>query len=389
MSLNPIQFLKACCCLPQRRSKPSPRPSSPIRRSEHYNSRLRANLGWEVPERSAPGHSSHLETHTTTAPDQSSPRPRIRSEGRFPIKISSEVQWVKTSMDRERLKELYNLVHATLEHVPYAICGLGALIDHGFTGRKTNRISILCPQTSKNAVKSWAATRGYKIYGDSICVPTKDGIRRVRIKYIEFGFEQLQCVKSDFSNATVLSLTSTLDNIAAGHLDNLRRRDERALIMIAGDVFWVLKLMAQRHENIDSRLLPTFLGEEFFADFTARHSNARREMALAGIDVGAALAKHRTAAALREHDQLLRDHGLKGDVADTQVGQFENMKSIGNKSVYTLHGREAGGELTAPPMPQPPEQSYARGINFSGRNLTASKPPRKPKSIERPVADWV
>ncbi|KAI0521502.1 hypothetical protein F5B22DRAFT_661874 [Xylaria bambusicola] len=385
MSPNLIQFLKACCCFPQQRPKPNPSLSSPIRRAEHYNSRLRANLGWEVPERSAPGQSNRPE-HITMTTGQSSPHPRIRTEGRFPIKVSPEVQveWLKTSMDRERLKELCNVVHATFEHVPYAICGLGALINHGITGRKTSRISILCPQTSKNAVKSWAATRGFKIYGDSICVPTKEGIRRVRIKYIEFGFEQLQTVKSSFSNATVLSLTSTLDNIAAGHLENLRRGDERALTTLAADIFWILKLMAQRHENIDSRLLPTFLGEEFFTDFTARHSNARTEMALAGIDVSAALAKHRTAASLREHDELLRNHGLKGDVADTQIGQFENMKSLGNKSVYTLHGREAGGESNAPPM----EQSHARRSNSGGRNLT-SKPPRKPKSIERPVADWI
>ncbi|KAI0910331.1 hypothetical protein F4823DRAFT_637868 [Ustulina deusta] len=380
---NCLNFLKTWCCFPSARS----RPNSPMPRASHYNARLRTNLGWAVPVRNA-------SYDARDPPDQSTAaRPRLRSEGRF---SNSTVQWSTSSMTREELKELFNLVHATLEHVPYAICGLAALIDHGFAGRAANRISILCPQESKNNVKAWSAARGYEVYADSVGVPTRDGaVRRVRIKYVESGFDRLQRVRSSFSDATVLSLTSQLDNVAAGYLDNRRRGNERALATIASDIFFVLGLMAARSESVDSRLLPTFLGEAFFGDFTARYAAARPEMARAGIDVSAALARHQAAAALQEHDELLRRYGAKGDVVSTQPGQFEGMRTLGDsKSVYTLRD---GNASAVPPMPHRPEPSYLRdddrlgasGPSGLGRSLTMARGPRKPKAADRPAADWV
>jgi hypothetical protein len=344
-------------------------------------------------------------------------------------------------MNREELTELFNLIHETLEHVPYAICGLGALIDHGFTRRRANKISILCPQECKNNVKAWAATRGYEVFIDSVGLPMRDGLlRRVRIKFLDAGFEKLQRVRSSFSDAYVLSMASQLDNVAAGFLENRRRGDERALKTIANDVFWCLDHIASRRERIDPVFLPTFLGEDFFADFTARYPEARPEMARAGIDVSSVLVNHREASSLREHNEMLWQYGLRGDVVTQQPGQFENMRDLANsKSVYTLRERDSRTEsVLLPPMPmplplplpismpQPPEASHLRpskhlpepqknrpvdtlmrkwnslreplssqpGQSGLGRSLTSASARRHPRQYqakipERPGADWI
>jgi len=268
-------------------------------------------------------------------------------------------------MDRKELSELFNRLHETLEHVPYAICGLGALIDHGFTRRRANKISIICPQECKNNIKAWAAARGYETFVDSIGIPThhhqqqqalsRDGgkgrslaegaerLRKVRIKFIDSGFERLEIKRSSISNAVVLSMTSQLDNVAAGYLYHRRRGDERACKIIVSDVFWCLERVASSpRERLDPDFLPTFLGEEFFADFTAMNPTARVEMERAGIDVDAVLAKHHDAAALREHNEMLKQYGLEGDVVAPNPGAFEGVRDLTNsKSVYTLKDRNS------------------------------------------------
>lgn len=303
-------------------------------------------------------------------------------------------------MSSAELCELFSLIHKTLEHVPYAICGLAALIDHGLTNRQANRVSIICPRTSRKNVLTWAAAKGYTVNADSIGIPTSNGLmRRVRVKFVEHGFEALQRVRSRCSNATVLSITSQLDNIAAGWLDNRRRGDERALRVISSDIFFCLDRIAARRERVDPMYLPTFLGEEFFAEFAARYPTARTEMALAGIDVSVVLSKHRAAASLREHDEFLRQFGMQGDTVPGEPrGQFEDI----SMSVYTVREND-----TPPPaMPQPPQQVYQsvreRGynnpgpsrltdgpnLNTPGRSLTTRRY-GQPKPVDRPGSNWI
>ncbi|KAI1827212.1 hypothetical protein F4861DRAFT_437671 [Xylaria intraflava] len=256
-------------------------------------------------------------------------------------------------MSRAELTDIFNLLHEALSHVPYAICGLTALIDHGFTRRQANRVSILCPQESKNNIKAWAAARGYPTTADSLGLPSHDGsLRRVRIKYIDTGFERLQRVRSRLSNATVLSPMSQLDNVAAGYLENRRRGDTRAVETVSKDLFWCLGYITTHRVRPNPRLLPTFLGEEFFADFTASYPEARPAIALAGIDVAAVLAHHNTAAILREHDEMLRSYGMAGDVLPSYPGQFERMGGLmHSQSIYTL--REAAGTVSPAPWSRP------------------------------------
>ncbi|KAI0186114.1 hypothetical protein EV127DRAFT_484478 [Xylaria flabelliformis] len=296
-------------------------------------------------------------------------------------------------MSRAELAELFNLIHAALEHVPYAVCGLAALHDYELTDRQVNKVSIICPRTSRKNVMGWAATKGYEVDRGSIGIPTSDGlVRKVRVKFIERGFEDLQRGRSTCSNATVLSIASLLDNVAAGWLDNKKRDDERALLVIANDIFACLDRIAASRENVDPGHLPTFLGEAFFVDFNGRYANAGTEMARAGIDVDAVLAKHRDAASLREHDEMLRQHGLPGDSAPREPrGQFEEVRA----SVYTIREKDF--------PPHPPARSYQRPYDglpgpSSRRNDSTSNNVRpslaarryeKPKPVDKPEGNWI
>ncbi|KAI0457452.1 hypothetical protein F5B21DRAFT_94724 [Xylaria acuta] len=414
MTCNPFKLIKACfgACFPSKYS----RPASPAHRADHYNARLRANIGFperhpELPARNAlttakaPRAKSGESQYTIGLPvTPATSHPRIRSQGRFP---GTKQGWSTSYMTRQELCELFDLVHATLAHVPYAICGLAALIDHGLTNRRANRVSIICPQPCRKNVIAWAATKGYDVHADSIGIPTRDGlVRRVRVKFVERGFEALQRVRSSCSTATVLSIASQLDNVAAGFLDNKKRGDERALGVIASDIFFCLDRVAARRERVDPRYLPTFLGEAFFADFTSRYVKAGPEMARAGIDVGAVQAKHRAAASLREHDEMLRQYGLHGDAAPRERrGQFEDI----TMSVYTVREKDSppqAGVKRLPTMPRPPRQIYQRAddrgysipgpgrradrstLSSLGRNLTAQRHV-KPKPVEKPGANWI
>ncbi|KAI0599816.1 hypothetical protein F4775DRAFT_95678 [Biscogniauxia sp. FL1348] len=393
-----FNFMTSCVdCFPR---KQKPDSSSSVHNAARYNAQLRTNLGLaerplHLPAQVDSEQNGQREMDVLNDGGNIAARsPRLPSSSqqsrRFPaVATTSNTQqpvWTTTNLTREGLVELFDTLHLTLEHVPYAICGLGALIDHGFTARKASKISIICPAHSKDNVKAWAAARGYPTYGDSVGVPLlRDGsLRRVRIKYLRGGFERLERVRSAASNATVLGLASQLDNVAAGWVEHNRRRgerergsgkgkgkgsgdkdkdkdkDDRALATIAADVFWCLARASSKNKAaapllLDPAYLPTLLGEDFFVPFTGRYVEARPEMARAGIDVAAVLARHRSALALREHDDMLRAYGL----VDQQPARCEGMRpddgnaKANRKSVYTLREEEEEEQQHPVPLVEP------------------------------------
>ncbi|KAI6081101.1 hypothetical protein F4821DRAFT_250093 [Hypoxylon rubiginosum] len=340
--------------------------------------------------------SSRNSRNTTTS--------RMRTAKRFPTcasynsgstatasaRSSGDGRWSASDLSEQPLAELFATIHTTLSHVPYAICGLGALVDHGFAARRPKQISILCPSFAKDNVRAWLAARGYDTYGDSVAIPIgergEDGrrqVRRVRIKYLDKGFDRLERVKSSFSDAWILGLASQLDHVAAGFVDHYRRlqqkkrdrddinttntntntkeidNEERALQSMAGDIFFCLDKAARTRHTLNPELLSTFLSEAFWTSFTSRHDNARTEMARAGIDVAAVLAKHRDEKALREHEEMLKMFG-GGDagVVAEQPGPFEGMRTLGDggntKSVYSIASSSGYDKMLPPPPPLPP-----------------------------------
>ncbi|KAI1103657.1 hypothetical protein F4804DRAFT_352799 [Jackrogersella minutella] len=350
--------------------------------------------------------STSTSTSTSSRTQRSSPR-RRRQEG------DPRDQWSRTYLSPDQLQELFAEIHATLAHVPYAVCGLSALVDRGFAARRAAGASLLCPAYAKDNVRGWLAARGHATYADSVGIPVGGAVRRVRIKYLDGGFERLERVRSPATGAWTLGLASQIDHAAAGFVDRARRlqalgpghahagargREESALRTIARDIFWCLGEAARTRYPLRPHLLPTLLGEEFWAPFTARNARARPEMARAGIDVAGVLASHRDQAVVREHEAMLREFGVDTGAVRGPPGPFDGIRTLANsRSVYTLRqGRESGVPLdggslfSATPVPSPalsqPEQyptSGGTGQSRGNRSLTNVLPRKSNSARER------
>ncbi|KAI1454714.1 hypothetical protein F4805DRAFT_438691 [Annulohypoxylon moriforme] len=296
-------------------------------------------------------------------------------------------RWSKSLLTPSQFAELLDNIHATLSHVPYAICGLAALNDYGYTTRRLNSVSLLCPAYAKDNVRGWLKTKGYETYGDFFGIPIGDRgyggegatVYRVRIKWIsDDGFAWLEKVKSNVSDAWVLGLEAQIDYCAMGFVEQFRKVEEMKKVpgkekstevtvgesrlrMAAKDIFWCLDKAARTRHKINEKYLPTLLGEEFWGPFTKRYSDARPEMARAGIDVAAVLARHRDRQEVRDHQAMLRQFGLGEEVVvNRQPTPFEGMRTLANsKSMYSLR---QGRDATIPESPMPavlkPESPY-------------------------------
>ncbi|RYO85059.1 hypothetical protein DL766_005572 [Monosporascus sp. MC13-8B] len=440
MSPNPFSFLTACLpCLPQRGSKKPTETAS--HRSNYYNAQLRCNLDTaerplhlatiagqppldiifrqQGPDKLNSDGNERTTAATTLASaatgELTPPRSTPGARGRFPTNpnnratatgTGSKPVWADTPMETAQLVELFGKL-VTLEHIPYALCGRAALVDHGLSTRKAKQVSILVPACSKEVVTGWAKSSGWVVSegakGVFVGIPLGWGgdIRQLRVKDLEDGrFERLERVRSRLSSAAwVLSLTSQLDHLCAAWLDHLKQGQaatatksnnnnsntangsttsknshEMQLQEIARDIFWTLGEMARSRTRSDPRFLPTLQGEDFFAAFTERYPKARVEMARAGVDVAAVLAGLRVRRALREHNEMLARYGAQPLVGegDAAVAPFEGMRDLNHsKSVYTLATNlsisELGGDRSSSVVEVPaPEPARVRQRDSAG-----------------------
>ncbi|XDG08844.1 hypothetical protein ABKA04_008459 [Annulohypoxylon sp. FPYF3050] len=297
-------------------------------------------------------------------------------------------RWAKADLNATQFTELLDSIHETLAHVPYAVCGLAALYDHGYSTRRLNAVSILCPEHSKDNIRGWLKTRGYETYGDFFGIPigergyANDGaiIYRVRVKWLEDeNFARLERNKSKLSNAVVLGLADQLDYCAMSFLFQLRlcedlqkslgegektqelARSQARLRMAAQDAFWCLDKAAKTHQKLDMRALTVLTSERFWIPFTTMYERARTEMARAGIDVAGVLKMHRDQKELKEHEAMLRQFGDKGVVVTQQPGPFEGMQTFGaNRSMYSIaNGGEFEPAIPTEPVPPLPSKKLS------------------------------
>ncbi|KAI1384201.1 uncharacterized protein F4822DRAFT_440324 [Hypoxylon trugodes] len=315
--------------------------------------------------------------------------------------------WTTSPFRESQLVGLFHVIQNTLSHVPYVICGLAALYDHGYRSRRVTSVSILCPAYAKDNVRGWLAARGYASYADSVSIPiVVDGgklLCRVRIKYVDEGFDILEVEKGRLGPVNVLSLASQIDNAAAGYVDIWRRlrdrilhqmerkdreaarvaADEEALGSIARDVFWCLTEAVRRREQLQAKYMPSLLSEDFWIAFTAHYPNAKFEMERAGIDVKGISKKHETAISIREHNDMLRafgheiPHEESGEGVVNKQGPLENMRNLMNtRSVYSLNsptlvaapGEPSSRPPTASSLPVPVQQQQSSTSKSTGMN---------------------
>ena len=462
MAPNPLALLTACLpCLPQSGARKQQQALNGSHRADYYNTQLRSNLG--MPERplrlpimvadhsdqqpQAPQQGADLNftnqqgyqqqrpavSEPTRATGSSASRPTANPRGRFPTAPSGGAGtsrgakakvYSDTPMETAQVTELFDKL-ATIDFIPYAICGRGALVDYGLSARKAKQVSIMVPAYSKDVVAGWAKSSGWVstmsnttngtaagAAGGSnggkatifIGIPLSDGsVRQLRIKYLdEEQFECLERVRARLSpNAWVLSLTSQLDHLAAAWLDHHKQADEKKakaeaqgngssaaatkhekpLREIGRDIMWTLDRMAETRlpgtAGPDPRLLQTLSSEAFFVPFSDQYAEARPEMARAGIDVGVILVGLRERRALREHNAMLAEYGaapVGRQSAALDALPFAGIRDLNHsKSVYTIATNISATELGLNgPLPKTP------------MTPKTPMPPKAPKALKAP-----
>ncbi|KAK8113340.1 hypothetical protein PG984_013866 [Apiospora sp. TS-2023a] len=312
--------------------------------------------------------------------------------------------WETSRLAHHELTDMYNEVHRTMGHIPYVVCGVGALIDHGFQGRTANKVTIIVPEESRGVVRAWAAASGSHDVGagsDSVAIrmPKDGSLRRVRVRWVSgVAFSGLEIQDSTISNARVLGLASQIDQIstawlqyrerlAAPGLSTQRERErlERELKTMVNDIFWCLRRAAETRTPLKPEHMRLFLSEKVWVPFTQEHEDARFEASRAGIDVASVLAGHRQRGEVRAHEELLRQYGIEneeigGGIVDEQPGPFEGMRGLGREnrkdngllSVYTVATTvvsEAASSSVALSHPLPPLPPPKAAVSSSSRHV--------------------
>ena len=444
MAPTPLEIFAACfpClpCLPQGGARKQQQAINGSHRAGYYNTQLRSNLG--MPERPLrlPVMVADDEPQSPAATNQGSdaslpqqqqlqpPRPTPNSSattfssvpssrtaskprGRFPTVLSGDSgkSCSDVPMETAQLTELFDKL-AKIDFIPYAICGRGALVDHGLSARKTKQVSIVMPSYSKDVLAGWARSSGWVSTSATaqgkasifVGIPLADGtVRQLRIKYLDDEqFEQLERVRSRLSSkAWVLSLTSQLDHLAAAWIDYHKKAEEKRAKAeaeggsrgsvstttttsskydrppreIARDILWTLDRMARTRvegtSGAEPRLLQTLSSEDFFVPFTERHPEALVAMARAGVDVAAVMAGLRHRSQVREHNAILAEYGAEPLDRFSVALPFAGIRDLNHsKSVYTLATNASATEL-GPNTPTYP---------LSSSSATASAPAPEP-----------
>ncbi|KAK6834101.1 hypothetical protein PG987_008795 [Apiospora arundinis] len=308
--------------------------------------------------------------------------------------------WETSRLAKHELTDMYNEVHRTMGHIPYVVCGVGALIDHGFQGRTANKVTIIVPEESRGVVRAWAAASGSHDVGagsDSVGVRMPDGsLRRVRVRWVSGNaFAKLDIKQSSVSDARILGLASQVDQISTAWLQyrerlacpalttqRERERLEREMRTMVGDIFWCLRRASETNTKLRPEHMRLFLSQKVWTPFTEEHENARFEIQRAGIDVAAVLKDQRQRTEIRAHNALLRefgvDDGMGSDIVTEQPGPFEGMRGLGREnvkhdgllSVYTVATTNSDLALSSapsnppPPMPQPPAAAVQKSTDI-------------------------
>jgi hypothetical protein len=193
------------------------------------------------------------------------------------------------------LAEVLDTLGRVLNHVPYAVCGLAAMAAYGFTGRAPTHVSIMCPDYSKDVIRSWAAAAGLVLFDegapDMFGLRTTDGrLRRVRLKYIDpEGFEVLRTVAATASDggtgARVLVLPALVDHVAKAYI--AERDPRRNLPVLEGDVLWLLRRIAEDadpRQRLTAEQVPHVANPLFWDIFCCTYPDATELFARAGLD---------------------------------------------------------------------------------------------------------
>ncbi|VUC22280.1 unnamed protein product [Clonostachys rosea] len=189
-------------------------------------------------------------------------------------------------MDAETISHVTQSFHQIFSHIPYAVYGLSALVQHGYTRRLPHTVHILCPEHTRQTILHWATIKqlirlsptqdgrdhwgedanGYSIYSEEfhgggnienndlvLAVAIHDGtLRRVRIVFEDQDeFNRLpkepaptQLIvpgSRPITSAHLLSLPAIVTRIVLGYHNSLTEGASISTQKVMADgLVWVL-----------------------------------------------------------------------------------------------------------------------------------------------------
>lgn len=247
---TPTQHSIAMAPLSRSASAPTPRPGRSATPSLYPR-----------PNTPKPSHRPyrHMERELREAsqtPDRS--RSRKHSRHRSVGSIDS-LPMKQNRMDRKVIKQVVSRVSDLFSHIPFVVSGLSAMVYYGFEGRRSTNVTILCPASSREAIRGWAKAKALQRFPDKPdqfgILTAEGGYRTLRVKYVDEGFEDLDTLRSESMKTSVLSLAGLANQLADGYIRELAVSNGRRQEGFATDMIWVLKRIASS-KRAEHRLAP-------------------------------------------------------------------------------------------------------------------------------------
>ncbi|OAQ79407.1 hypothetical protein VFPFJ_09893 [Purpureocillium lilacinum] len=261
------------------------------------------------PNSRQPNNNNVVRTSSTT----SSVSPRSSRRGLVPSPLLRRIAGSSTPMTRTQVREVIATIGQLFPHIPYAVCGHSAMMWYGDTPlKRPAHVSLVCPPDSLAPLLRWAVAKGLPLCdrwesngndncnggtgggeGVGFCVPTAaDGIPRpVRVRPYDGFFTTLRALPAkDAFGACILTLPCLADAVATDYVRALGGGDYRAIVLRAGDVFWLLRKMAalkggDERQALTPERAPVFASARFLQPFTASHVYSVDLLHRAGLDL--------------------------------------------------------------------------------------------------------
>ncbi|KAK6070132.1 hypothetical protein SCUP515_08616 [Seiridium cupressi] len=367
----------------------------------------------------APETSSYDEKHAnkvrerlrkrTIASGGTAPTPRTAFEQSAPFSASQpeRPQGFTVPLTLVELGELFDTLDETLSGpgIPYAVCGLAALISHGVTDRGANTVSILVPADSRMVIRPWALTSGNTVMQNGSTggfeIQTKSGIKRgIKIRWVDGAcFEKLFTVKSQIGTrgAMLLGLASCLDQVATAFMRLCKNGQPPAaskeVDTIMQDIYGILGCVIERSMVLEKPYLDLFLSPSFWRPFESYLGDRMQEIMVlctkAKLPIAEVLEIAKRHSDIRQHDRLLGQYGMPPMlVVEEQPGAFQKMRTLGRvqPSMYTLKSKDSNSDISGPtvgrsltrPLPGPSRLKTESRVSLDDGVRRADMAPRPP-----------
>ncbi|KAF5601041.1 acetylxylan esterase precursor [Fusarium pseudoanthophilum] len=197
------------------------------------------------------------------------------------------------SMNREAVSEVVDMIAQRFSHIPYAVSGLAAMVYYGYEARPY-RVSIVCPEHTRENQKCWARAQGMipiprqrHVWG----VATSDGIlQQIRVRF-PYDFNEMHALKIGTAGSlpvSMLSLAGLADELARTYVNELKHSDHDRQENLAHEMIWILRRIIQcrlPEHALRPERIPHLIRETFWLPFTLSYPETVPLFAKAGWSI--------------------------------------------------------------------------------------------------------